>query len=114
MADNDIYHAPFNEILELVRQAEAAHVESRRGTCGMVEGLPTFRDACHQVAFERGWDFGPVQGENLDVQFDLLMQAIIYVDAVRRARGLQPIGVMIAGLESGRDARVREQSMMEA
>lgn len=107
----DIYSVAMNEAVELVRLAEAAYAEAKDRS---VSKVLAFHNACVAVGFERGWDFGPVQGERLDRDFDLLQQAIIFAGAVRRAHGLLDCGGLLQGLETGRDARVREQMMLDA
>lgn len=102
---NSIFDGYLNEAKDMLAQA----CEVARKTKGQA-----FRDAARDIAFERGWDLGWIDAPAIDREYEGLVAALLYMSNVQAMHGLEPLGVMIGALESGRQARVDERMAAQA
>ena len=92
----DIFHSPLNELIELVRMADAKRVERAYVT------------ALYELGFDLGYDFGAINSEPVGRQFRAILAAGEFINATRAAYGQRPINELIRGIQDGRESFYRQ------
>jgi hypothetical protein len=92
----DIFHAPLNEVLELVRLADQHRLQLAYVT------------ALYNLGFDLGYDFGAVNSEAVGRQFKAILAAAEFVGATRAAYGQRPIAELTRGIQDGRESFYRQ------